>query len=110
MSDALSPAEALSVYDAPKPFKSRAYVDRTSATTNRRNKSLKQILNQDRDAHLQRLGLLDKTKKKNEPKRRKTAADTGSAPESTEAPSSPAEDVAEPSRPPRVVPTCTSPC
>lgn len=110
MSDALSPAEALSVYDAPKPFKSRAYMDRASATTNRRNKSLKQILNQDRDAHLQRLGLLDKTKKKNEPKRRKTAADTGSAPESTEAPSSPAEEMAEPSRPPRVVPTCTSPC
>ncbi|PKI82949.1 chromatin-remodeling complex subunit ies6 [Malassezia vespertilionis] len=52
-------SEELSVHDAPRPFKSQTYISRTNGAGARRNKMLKQILNNERDAHLQKMGLAE---------------------------------------------------
>ncbi|WFD22865.1 hypothetical protein MEQU1_001542 [Malassezia equina] len=58
MGDDSITTETLSVYDDPRPFKSEAYLQKMGANgapvASRRNKTLKQILNQERDMFLQR--------------------------------------------------------
>lgn len=106
MSNAVPTAEEASVFHAPRPFKSAAYTERYSGST-RRNKTLKQILNSERDAQFQRLGI---DKKRKDAKRRKTdeaaaaaAPDAGTAaPDAPDVPPSPAPEASER----RVVPTC----
>ncbi|WFD03770.1 chromatin-remodeling complex subunit ies6 [Malassezia obtusa] len=108
MSNAVPTAEEASVFHAPRPFKSAAYTERYSGST-RRNKTLKQILNSERDAQFQRLGI---DKKRKDAKRRKTdeaaaaaAPDAGTAaPDAPGVPPSPAPEASER----RVVPTYTS--
>lgn len=57
MGDDSITSETLSVYDDPRPFKSEAYLQKMGANgapvASRRNKTLKQILNQERDLFLQ---------------------------------------------------------
>lgn len=101
MSDVPPTSESLSVFHAPRPFKSAAYVERTTGT-NRKNKTLKQILNNERDAQLQRLGI---DKKKRDAKRRKVDG-ASSPPEAPEAQEASTEDVTER----RMVPTCMFLC
>ncbi|WFC97536.1 chromatin-remodeling complex subunit ies6 [Malassezia yamatoensis] len=67
MSDSGPTIEDLSVSEAPRPFKTIALKEKPNSSV-RKNKSLKQILNNERDAHLQRLGL---DKKRPDAKRRK---------------------------------------
>lgn len=79
MSDSALTAEDLSVYVDQRPFKSAAYLSKMGANgapvPTRRNKTLKQILNQERDAYLQKRGLVEPGKKRGSgestPKRRK---------------------------------------
>lgn len=79
MSDSTLTAEDLSVYVDQRPFKSAAYLSKMGANgapvPTRRNKTLKQILNQERDAYLQKRGLVEPGKKRGSgestPKRRK---------------------------------------
>ncbi|WFD41616.1 hypothetical protein MPSI1_000247 [Malassezia psittaci] len=79
MSDSGPTIEDLSVSEAPRPFKTVAHKEKSSNSA-RKNKSLKQILNNERDAHLQRLGL---DKKRPDAKRRK-GEEVGAHPEGTE--------------------------
>mgnify|MGYP001756363134 FL=1 len=71
-------SEDLSVYVDKHPFKSEAYLQKMGANgapvPSRRNKPLKQILNQEREAYYQKRGMVDPTKKRGDstPKRRKT--------------------------------------
>ena len=95
-------SEDLSVYVDKHPFKSEAYLQKMGANgapvPSRRNKPLKQILNQEREAYYQKRGMVDPTKKRGDstPKRRKTEQDAdGEVP-------APREEV-----PLRDVPTCT---
>jgi len=95
-------SEDLSVYVDKHPFKSEAYLQKMGANgapvPSRRNKPLKQILNQEREAYYQKRGMVDPTKKRGDstPKRRKTEQEAdGEVP-------APREDV-----PLRDVPTCT---
>ena len=95
-------SEDLSVYVEKHPFKSEAYLQKMGANgapvPSRRNKPLKQILNQEREAYYQKRGMVDPTKKRGDstPKRRKTEQDAdGEVP-------APREEV-----PLRDVPTCT---
>ena len=95
-------SEDLSVYVDKHPFKSEAYLQKMGANgapvPTRRNKPLKQILNQEREAYYQKRGMVDPTKKRGDstPKRRKTEQDAdGEVP-------APREEV-----PLRDVPTCT---
>ncbi|WFD49795.1 chromatin-remodeling complex subunit ies6 [Malassezia furfur] len=99
-SDAAPTSEELSVFNAPRPFKAAAFVERTSGST-KRNKTLKQILNMERDAQLQRLGV---DKKRKEAKRRRTTEEAAAEPEAAATPVSPMDDGAER----RMVPTYTS--
>ena len=99
-SDAAPTSEELSVFNAPRPFKAAAFVERTSGST-KRNKTLKQILNMERDAQLQRLGV---DKKRKEAKRRRTTEEAAAEPEAAATPVSLMDDGAER----RMVPTCTS--
>lgn len=92
-------SESLSVLHDARPFKAAAYVEKHSASGTRRNKTLKQILNQERDAFLQRRGL-DKKRADDAPAKRARTADADDAPEP------PTQDVAP--APARSVPTCTS--
>ena len=95
-------SEDLSVYVEKHPFKSEAYLQKMGANgapvPSRRNKPLKQILNQEREAYYQKRGMVDPTKKRGDstPKRRKTEQEADS-----EVPA-PREEV-----PLRDVPTCT---
>ena len=95
-------SEDLSVYVDKHPFKSEAYLQKMGANgapvPSRRNKPLKQILNQEREAYYQKRGMVDPTKKRGDstPKRRKTEQEADS-----EVPA-PREEV-----PLRDVPTCT---
>ncbi|KAI3614755.1 hypothetical protein CBS9595_004026 [Malassezia furfur] len=98
-SDAAPTSEELSVFHAPRPFKAAAFVERASGST-KRNKTLKQILNMERDAQLQRLGV---DKKRKEAKRRRTTEEAAAEPEAAATPASPIDDGAER----RMVPTCT---
>ena len=95
-------SEDLSVYVDKHPFKSEAYLQKMGANgapvPSRRNKPLKQILNQEREAYYQKRGMVDPTKKRGDstPKRRKTEQEAdGEVP-------APREEV-----PLRDVPTCT---
>ena len=95
-------SEDLSVYVDKHPFKSEAYLQKMGANgapvPTRRNKPLKQILNQEREAYYQKRGMVDPSKKRGDstPKRRKTEQDAdGEVP-------APREEV-----PLRDVPTCT---
>lgn len=95
-------SEDLSVYVDKHPFKSEAYLQKMGANgapvPSRRNKPLKQILNQEREAYYQKRGMVDPTKKRGDstPKRRKTEQEAdGEVP-------APREDM-----PLRDVPTCT---
>ena len=95
-------SEDLSVYVDKHPFKSEAYLQKMGANgapvPSRRNKPLKQILNQEREAYYQKRGMVDPSKKRGDstPKRRKTEQDAdGEVP-------APREEV-----PLRDVPTCT---
>ena len=81
MADVGVTSEDLSVFAEARPFKSEVYLSKMGANgapvPTRRNKTLKQILNQERDAYLQKRGLLDSKKKGTEestPKRHKTSA------------------------------------
>ena len=95
MSDSGPTIEDLSVSEAPRPFKTIAHKEKTNNSA-RKNKSLKQILNNERDAYLQRLGL---DKKRPDTKRRKT--------EEVEAHPESAEDGAQnETTQRRIVPTC----
>ena len=95
-------SEDLSVYVDKHPFKSEAYLQKMGANgapvPSRRNKPLKQILNQEREAYYQKRGMVDPTKKRGDstPKRRKTEQEADS-----EVPA-PREEA-----PLRDVPTCT---
>lgn len=102
MSEPSLTSEDLSVYVDKHPFKSEAYLQKMGANgapvPTRRNKPLKQILNQEREAYYQKRGMVDPTKKRGDstPKRRKTEQDAdGEVP-------APREEV-----PLRDVPTCT---
>ena len=102
MSEPSLTSEDLSVYVDKHPFKSEAYLQKMGANgapvPTRRNKPLKQILNQEREAYYQKRGMVDPTKKRGDstPKRRKTEQDAdGEEP-------APREEV-----PLRDVPTCT---
>ena len=102
MSEPSLTSEDLSVYVDKHPFKSEAYLQKMGANgapvPSRRNKPLKQILNQEREAYYQKRGMVDPTKKRGDstPKRRKTEQDAdGEVP-------APREEV-----PLRDVPTCT---
>ena len=102
MSEPSLTSEDLSVYVEKHPFKSEAYLQKMGANgapvPSRRNKPLKQILNQEREAYYQKRGMVDPTKKRGDstPKRRKTEQDAdGEVP-------APREEV-----PLRDVPTCT---
>ena len=102
MSEPSLTSEDLSVYVDKHPFKSEAYLQKMGANgapvPSRRNKPLKQILNQEREAYYQKRGMVDPTKKRGDstPKRRKTEQEAdGEVP-------APREDV-----PLRDVPTCT---
>ncbi|WFC97188.1 chromatin-remodeling complex subunit ies6 [Malassezia brasiliensis] len=99
-SDTAPTSEELSVFHAPRPFKAAAFVERASGST-KRNKTLKQILNMERDAQLQRLGV---DKKRKEAKRRRTTEETAAEPEAAATPASPTDEGAER----RMVPTYTS--
>lgn len=96
MGDKNITSETLSVYDDKRPFKSQAYLQKSGANgapvAPRRNKTLKQILNQERDMFLQQR-MADETASK----RLKTDA-AGAAD---------AMDVDAPKASPRSVPTCT---
>lgn len=101
MSEPSLTSEDLSVYVDKHPFKSEAYLQKMGANgapvPTRRNKPLKQILNQEREAYYQKRGMVDPTKKRGDstPKRRKTEQDAdGEVP-------APREEV-----PLRDVPTC----
>ncbi|WFD15519.1 chromatin-remodeling complex subunit ies6 [Malassezia arunalokei] len=103
MSEPSLTSEDLSVYVDKHPFKSEAYLQKMGANgapvPTRRNKPLKQILNQEREAYYQKRGMVDPTKKRGDstPKRRKTEQDAdGEVP-------APREEV-----PLRDVPTYTS--
>ena len=102
MSEPSLTSEDLSVYVEKHPFKSEAYLQKMGANgapvPSRRNKPLKQILNQEREAYYQKRGMVDPTKKRGDstPKRRKTEQEADS-----EVPA-PREEV-----PLRDVPTCT---
>ena len=78
MSEPSLTSEDLSVYVDKHPFKSEAYLQKMGANgapvPTRRNKPLKQILNQEREAYYQKRGMVDPTKKRGDstPKRRKT--------------------------------------
>lgn len=82
MSDPGLTPENLSVYVDKHPFKSDAYLRRMGANgapvPTRRNKPLKQILNQEREAYYQKRGMIDPAKKRGDstPKRRKTEQET----------------------------------
>ena len=102
MSEPSLTSEDLSVYVDKHPFKSEAYLQKMGANgapvPTRRNKPLKQILNQEREAYYQKRGMVDPMKKRGDstPKRRKTEQDAdGEVP-------APREEV-----PLRDVPTCT---
>ena len=102
MSEPSLTSEDLSVYVDKHPFKSEAYLQKMGANgapvPTRRNKPLKQILNQEREAYYQKRGMVDPTKKRGDstPKRRKTEQEAdGEVP-------APREEV-----PLRDVPTCT---
>lgn len=102
MSEPSLTSEDLSVYVDKHPFKSEAYLQKMGANgapvPTRRNKPLKQILNQEREAYYQKRGMVDPSKKRGDstPKRRKTEQDAdGEVP-------APREEV-----PLRDVPTCT---
>ena len=77
-------SEDLSVYVDKHPFKSEAYLQKMGANgapvPSRRNKPLKQILNQEREAYYQKRGMVDPTKKRGDstPKRRKTEQEADS--------------------------------
>ena len=77
MSEPSLTSEDLSVYIDKHPFKSEAYLQKMGANgapvPTRRNKPLKQILNQEREAYYQKRGMIDPTKKRGDstPKRRK---------------------------------------
>ena len=81
MSEPSLTSEDLSVYVDKHPFKSEAYLQKMGANgapvPTRRNKPLKQILNQEREAYYQKRGMVDPTKKRGDstPKRRKTEQD-----------------------------------
>ena len=102
MSEPSLTSEDLSVYVDKHPFKSEAYLQKMGANgapvPTRRNKPLKQILNQEREAYYQKRGMVDPTKKRGDstPKRRKTEQDADGEV------SAPREEV-----PLRDVPTCT---
>ena len=102
MSEPSLTSEDLSVYVDKHPFKSEAYLQKMGANgapvPSRRNKPLKQILNQEREAYYQKRGMVDPTKKRGDstPKRRKTEQEAdGEVP-------APREE-----GPLRDVPTCT---
>lgn len=93
------------MYVDKQPFKSAAYLQRMGATSapvpTRRNKTLKQILNQERDAYMQKRGLDKKRVGESTPKRRKLQEST--AEEVKDEANLPTNDT-----PTRYIPTCTS--
>ena len=93
-------AYELSIAGAPMPFKSGTHV---SETNSRRSRSLKQIINHERDEKLQRLGIDTKGKKRTAtPKRQRTDSAQETTPEHTD------DVVIEEAAPERQVPTCAS--
>lgn len=96
MGDDSITSETLSVYDDKRPFKSEAYLKKTGANgapvAPRRNKTLKQILNQERDLFLQQRNAEDASSK-----RLKSEHGSEATP----------MHVDEKKAPPRDVPTCT---